>query len=102
MKANKRSGPFTHEDKEPTLKFKSRYEVTTFSEKQHDILKLAFSERPKSMLMVSIESGIFRANICRWISKMQRAGKIQLVKVGLCQVSKYKAGFYMMKGAADV
>ena len=54
----------------------------------------AFKRKPSTMLMVSIETGIFRANICRYIAEWQKQGKIQLVKKGDCPISKHRAGFY--------
>ena len=46
---------------------------------QLQTVRLCFSTRPKTMLEVSAETGIRRANVCRY---------------GLCPISKYRAGFY--------
>ena len=54
----------------------------------------AFKRKPSTMLMVSIETGILRANICRYVAKWQKQGSIHLLKQGLCKVSKHRAGFY--------
>lgn len=54
----------------------------------------AFKRQPATMLMVSIETGILRANICRYVAKWQRQGSIHLLKQGLCKVSKHRAGYY--------
>lgn len=54
----------------------------------------SFSVRPKTMLMVSIETGILRANICRYVAKMEKQGKIQRFKQGLCETSKYHAWYF--------
>ncbi|HKK43878.1 MAG TPA: hypothetical protein VJ964_00025 [Balneolaceae bacterium] len=54
----------------------------------------AFRERPKTMMEVSIETGIIRPNICRYISKWEKQGKIVLVKEDTCPITKHKAGFY--------
>ena len=54
----------------------------------------AFSIQPKTMLMVSIETGILRANICRYVSKYQKQNNIHKIKTGLCQISKFRAGYY--------
>lgn len=54
----------------------------------------AFRVQPKTMLMVSLETGIFRSNICRYISKYQKQNTIHKIKTGLCQISKYRAGYY--------
>ena len=54
----------------------------------------AFSEYPKTMLQVSIETGILRANICRYVADMRRRDIIFLDRKGLCPISKHRAGFY--------
>ena len=54
----------------------------------------SFSERPKTMLMVSVETGILRANICRYISEWEKENSIELIKFGICPISKHRAGFY--------
>ena len=46
------------------------------------------------MLMVSNETGIYRANICRYIAELRRQERIELVKKGICPISKHRAGFY--------
>lgn len=55
---------------------------------------LAAFNAPKTMLQVSFETGVFRANICRFISHWQRDGRIVLTHFGLCPITKHKAGFY--------
>lgn len=54
----------------------------------------AFSSHPKTMLMVSIETGILRANICRYVAHWEKQNQIRLVRKGLCPISKNQAGFY--------
>ena len=54
----------------------------------------AFYGRPKTMLMVSIETGIMRASICRYVARMQELDYIRLVQKGICPVTKYRAGYY--------
>lgn len=54
----------------------------------------AFKRKPSTMLMVSIETGVLRANICRYVAKWQKQGSIHLLKQGLCKVSKHRAGYY--------
>ena len=53
-----------------------------------------FYRQPKTMLMVSIETGILRANICRYVAEWQKSNSIHLLKQGLCKVSKHRAGYY--------
>jgi|688.fasta_scaffold99034_5 hypothetical protein len=54
----------------------------------------AFERNPSTMLMVSIQTGILRANICRYVSIWKRQGKIKHLKFGLCKISKHPAGYY--------
>jgi len=54
----------------------------------------SFSERPKTMLQVATETNILRANLCRYIAKWKKQNKIELVKFGICPISKHRAGFY--------
>ena len=54
----------------------------------------AFECKPSTMLMVAFETGILRANICRYVAKWENQDKIQLVKIGICPISKHGAGFY--------
>ena len=54
----------------------------------------SFSERPKTMLQVATETNILRANLCRYIAKWKKQNKIELVKFGICPITKHRAGFY--------
>jgi hypothetical protein len=53
----------------------------------------SFFKAPKTMLMASKETGILRANICRYVATLKKFDKIYEVKKGLCKISKHKAGF---------
>lgn len=53
-----------------------------------------FFERPKTMLEVSLETGILRANICRYVAKMEDDGRIQIHHKGLDRNTKCRAAFY--------
>ena len=54
----------------------------------------AFLRHPKTMLMVSIETGILRANICRYVAEWEKENLICIVRKGICPISKHRAGFY--------
>ena len=54
----------------------------------------ALYRQPKTMLMVSIETGILRANICRYVAKWKKQNCIKIVRQGICPISKHRAGFY--------
>lgn len=55
---------------------------------------LALFKEPKTMLMVADETGVLRANICRYIAKWRKSKCIDVVKVAICPISKHRAGFY--------
>lgn len=63
-------------------------------EPQRKTIFAAFYRQPKTMLMVSIETGILRANICRFIAELEKQGRIKLVRKGICPITKHRAGFY--------
>lgn len=54
----------------------------------------ALQKQPKTMLMVSFETGILRANICRYVAKWEKQNCIRLVQKNFCPISKHRAGFY--------
>lgn len=53
----------------------------------------SFWERPKTMLEVSRETGILRANICRYVGKMRDHDQVAVARQGLCPISHHRAGF---------
>lgn len=61
---------------------------------QMETVFAAFRSKPQTMLMVEIKTGIFRANICRYVAKWQKSNSIHLLRQGLCKVSKHGAGYY--------
>lgn len=61
---------------------------------QMDKVFKAFKEEPSTMLMVSVKSGILRANICRYVAAWEKQGRIAEVKNELCKISKFPAGYY--------
>ena len=54
----------------------------------------ALYRQPKTMLMVSIETGILRANLCRYVAEWEKENRICIVRKGICTISKHRAGFY--------
>lgn len=62
---------------------------------QYQTVKQSFSSQtPKTMLMVSVEVGILRANICRYVSEMRERNDIEPIYKGICPISKHIATFY--------
>ena len=58
------------------------------------VFKAFQTDTPKTMLQVSTETGIRRANLCRYLAMFQKQGKIQLLYKTICTISKYRAGYY--------
>ena len=54
----------------------------------------AFEKKPSTMLMIAVDTGILRANICRFITAWKKSGEIKLIKKSICPISKHRAGFY--------
>lgn len=86
METNQRNSP-------KQLKQLNRVKNTHFQAQMKRVFK-AFAAEPKTMLQVSFETGILRANICRYVSEWRQEGKIQVIRFGLCPISKHRAGFY--------
>ena len=61
---------------------------------QYQTVYQSFKERPKTMLEASLETGILRANICRYIAEMEDKGQIQVIRKELCPFTHFRAGFY--------
>lgn len=57
-------------------------------------VRLSFMERPKTMLMVSHDTGVERANICRYVDVMRKSGQIETVRRGLCEITGCSAMFF--------
>lgn len=61
---------------------------------QYQIIYQSFKEHPKTMLDVSLETGILRANICRYVADMEDKGLIQLLYKTEDEHTKFTAGYY--------
>lgn len=64
------------------------------SSAQYQIVYQSFKEHPKTMLDVSLETGILRANICRYVADMEDKGLIQLLYKTEDEHTKFTAGYY--------
>lgn len=66
----------------------------THLQAQKERVFAALYRQPGTMLMVSVETGILRANICRYIAEWEKQSCISLIWKGICPISKHRAGFY--------
>ena len=55
---------------------------------------LAFREQPKTINMVSLETGILRVNFLYYVNELKRQNLIRIVKEDICPISKHRAYFY--------
>jgi len=53
-----------------------------------------FFQSPATKLQVSKQTGIERANICRYVSYFRKRGNIAVVKKSYCLITKHLAGYY--------
>jgi len=65
-----------------------------YSKEQMKRVFIAFYKQPKTMLMVSLETGILRANICRYVAEWEKENRIGIIRKSICPISKHRAGFY--------
>ena len=61
---------------------------------QYQIVYRSFKESPKTMLDVFWETGILRANICRYVVDMENKGLIQLLYKKEDKHTQCIAGYY--------
>ncbi|MCG2590389.1 hypothetical protein [Rhodohalobacter sulfatireducens] len=54
----------------------------------------AFRNAPKTMKQVSVETGIDRPNICRYVAYLRKRNKIAVVKKDICPVTRHSAQFF--------
>jgi hypothetical protein len=88
----------TEKENAPGGATKNHGEDTHFAT-QYETVYHSFKKCPKTMLETSVETGILRANICRYVAEMQRKGQIQIIRKGLCSYTKFKAGFFLLMKA---
>lgn len=72
----------------------SQHDKDNGSETQYQIVYHSFLKHSKTMLDVSLETGILRANICRYVADMEDKGLIQLLYKIYDKHTKRIAGYY--------
>jgi len=53
-----------------------------------------FFKQPQTMKELSVATGIDRANLCRYVRVMQKAGSIAVLKRTICRITKHRANQY--------
>ena len=77
----------------PEYMLRIKHKDTHFQTQKKQVFA-AFRKQPKTMLMVATETNILRANICRYVSEMRKTNSIRFVEIGICPISKHRAGFF--------
>ncbi|MDJ1495153.1 hypothetical protein QNI19_19595 [Cytophagaceae bacterium DM2B3-1] len=54
----------------------------------------AFYEKPRTMKEVDFACGVMRENICRYVSKLRKQGRIILAGKRYCKITKHQANVY--------
>ena len=83
----------SNQQNSPDFLHKRQVKGTVFQAQMKRVFA-ALYRQPKTMLMVSIETGILRANICRYVAEWGKENSIKVVRKGICPISKHRAGFY--------
>ena len=85
MESNQRTAPnFSHKGQGKDKHFQAQIKKVF----------AALYRQPKTMLMVEVETGIMRSNITRYVAKWKKQDCIKIVRLGICPISKHRAGFY--------
>jgi hypothetical protein len=79
-------------DSTSQLNRKDKYEIQT--RRVFD----AFLEKPKTMMMVSVETGIMRSNITLYVANWKKQNLIEVIRLGKCPITiKSCVQFLQMK-----
>lgn len=62
---------------------------------QKEIVFNSIANEAKTMLMIFIDTGIVRANICRRIDELQDEGRVKLAYKTFCMATGHRAGYYI-------
>ncbi|MCL1973508.1 MAG: hypothetical protein FWG54_01665 [Bacteroidetes bacterium] len=71
-----------------------RHDKGSYFEQQTKTVFQCFQESPKTMKQVDRETGIDRANVCRYVAELTRLGQIQVIRKGICPITHNPANFY--------
>ena len=82
-----------HKTAPKILLHKGQGKDTPFQEQMQKVF-LAFREQPKTINMVSLETGILRVNFLYYVNELKRQNLIRIVKEDICPISKHRAYFY--------
>lgn len=86
MESNQLNSPkvFSHKGQGKSMQFQA----------QMKRVFAALYREPKTMLMVEVETGIKRSNICWYVREWRQSNNISIIRKGICPISKHRAVFY--------
>lgn len=61
---------------------------------QIELVYRVLKEKPMTMLDVSFETNVLRANVCRYIRVMEKRGEVQKLFEARDKHTRHKAGYY--------
>jgi hypothetical protein len=62
---------------------------------QKEVIYNSIKDQAKTMLMIFIDTGIVRANVCRRIAELQEENRVKLVYKTFCKATGRRAGYYI-------
>ena len=62
---------------------------------QKEVIHNSIAGEAKTMLMIFIDTGIVRANVCRRIDELEDEGRVKLAYKTFCKATGHRAGYYI-------
>jgi DNA-binding transcriptional regulator LsrR (DeoR family) len=78
----------------PKKSKRKRHNKSKVFQTQFKVTFEGFFKQPQTMKELSVETGIDRANICRYCQVLRKAGKISIYKKKYCSVTNHWANAY--------
>jgi len=79
------------------MHFKRRKHVMMTPEKKKGQIRQtieALKEQPMTSMMLSVKTGILRANLTRYLAKLERQGRVTVVYEKKCRITGHAAKYY--------
>lgn len=65
----------------------AEYRKKRFSDQLKKV-SIAFYEQPRTRFEVAQLCGVYRANVCRYVARLQKLNQIKVVRRGICPITK--------------
>ena len=93
MQQKIKGGVATNHDPNNDLNLKDTCKVKQTAD-QYSQTFAEYFKQPQTMKMVSVKTGIDRANICRYNRTLRKSNLVAIFKVGRCPITRHRANFY--------